>query len=127
MGRISELARILLAAIRLVNGSVALVAPTAFARRAGVDPRVSPGALYALRLFGVRTVLIGADLLRRDATTRARALEAAPLIHISDVAAAAIAGAKRQLPAKAARTAALVSTVNVVLALIARRGAGRST
>jgi len=123
MGRLSDVARVLLAGIRLVNGSVALVAPTAFARRAGVDPEASPAVLYALRLFGVRTVLIGTDLLRRDPEARARALRVAPLIHVSDVAAAAIAGGQRQLPAKAARTAVLVSSANVLLALLARRGA----
>lgn len=125
MGRISDGARLMLCAIRLVNGSIALAAPTSFARRAGVDPEAHTSALYVLRLFGIRTVLLGADLLARDPVTRARALRAAPLVHVSDVASAALAGAGRQLPAKAARTAVLVSSLNVALALIARRGARR--
>jgi hypothetical protein len=119
---LSDAARVLLAGIRLANGSVALVAPSAFARRAGVDAESSPAALYALRLFGIRTVLIGAELLRRDPAARVRALRIAPLIHVSDVASAAIAGSRKQLPAKAARTAVLVSGINVALALLARRG-----
>ena len=123
MPRIADSARVLLAAIRLVNGSVALAAPQAFARRGGIDPDTSPSSLYALRLFGARTVLLGADLLQRDPVLRARAVRVAPLIHVSDVASAAIAAGGRQLPAKAARTAVIVSSVNVVLSLLARRGA----
>ena len=123
---LADAARVLLAGIRLANGGVALVAPSAFARRAGVDAETSPAALYALRLFGIRTVLIGAELLRRDPAARARALSVAPLIHVSDVASAAVAGAQKQLPAKAARTAVIVSSVNVVLALVARRGSRAS-
>ncbi len=121
MPRTSDAARVLLAAIRLANGSVTLVSPGTFARRAGVDAAASPSALYALRLFGVRTVFIGLDLLQRDPAGRARALRVAPLIHLSDVAAAAIAGTQRQLPARAARTAILVSSANVFLSLLARR------
>ena len=123
MSRTSDSARVLLAAIRLVIGTVTLVAPSAFARRAGVDPAARVAALYALRLFGVRTVFIGLDLLQRDPTGRARARRVAPLIHLSDVAAAAIAGRQRQLPARAARTAILVSGANVFLSLLARRSA----
>lgn len=119
---LADAARVLLAGIRLANGSVALVAPSAFARRAGVDAETSPAALYALRLFGIRTVLIGADLLRRDPVARAQALRVAPVIHVSDLASAAIAGSQKQLPAKAARTAVAISGLNVALALLARRG-----
>lgn len=123
MPSVSDGARVLLAAIRLVNGSATLVAPSAFARRTGVDPAASPTTQYALRLFGVRTVLIGLDLLQRDPAGRARALRVAPLIHLSDVAAAAIAGRQRQRPARAARAAILVSSANVFLSLLARRSA----
>jgi hypothetical protein len=123
MAHVSDAARVLLAAVRLVNGSVTLVAPSAFARQAGVDPKENATALYALRLFGVRTVLIGLELLQRDPAARARALRVAPLIHLSDLVAASIAGAQRQLPAKAARTAVAVSGANVLLSLLARRAA----
>ena len=124
VNRVSDSARVLLAGIRLVNGSVTLAAPGAFARRAGVDAATSASALYALRLFGVRTVLIGLDLLQRDPQGRARALRVAPLIHLSDLAAAAVAGKQGQLPARAARVAVVVSGANVVLSLLARRGTG---
>ena len=58
--RAGELAWQALALIRLVNGGLALVAPRWLARRLGVDPTAQPAMLYALRMFGIRTVLIGA-------------------------------------------------------------------
>src|SRR3954465_3646808 len=64
-GRTRDLARIALAGIRLFNGTAALVAPDELARRLGVDPDQNPGVLYFIRLFGIRTVLIGAELLVR--------------------------------------------------------------
>jgi hypothetical protein len=122
---LSDLARVALGGIRLVNGAVALVAPEQFAKRVGVDPGENQPALYVMRLFGARTVLLGADLLRRDGPERAHALRVAPLVHVSDAAAAALAGATGQLPARAARAATAISTANVVLALLARRGVAR--
>jgi hypothetical protein len=114
-------ARVALACIRLANGTAALLAPEAFARRLGLDPETDRSALYALRLFGVRTVLIGAQLLGRDGESRERAVRVAPLVHAADTLAAAIAGAAGQLPARGARKAVAVSSVNTVLALLARR------
>jgi hypothetical protein len=61
LGRAHDFARITLAGIRLFNGVAALFVPTTLARRLGVDPEANPAALYALPLFGVRTVLIGAS------------------------------------------------------------------
>jgi hypothetical protein len=94
--------------------------PARLARRLGVDPDANPAALYALRLFGVRTVLIGAQLLLRDSGMRAHSLRVAPVIHALDATAALIAGERGQLPRRAATTAALISTVNTVLAVIAQ-------
>ena len=61
--RVRTVARILLASIRLFNGTIALLAPAALARRLGANPDANPAVLYALRLFGIRTVVIGAELL----------------------------------------------------------------
>jgi hypothetical protein len=119
--RLSDSARVALAAIRLFNGTASLVAPATMGRKLGVDPEQNRAALYVLRLFGVRTVLIGADLLASDPAVRARALRVAVLVHASDVAAAVIAGARRQLPPRAAATAAVISAGNVGLAVLARR------
>jgi hypothetical protein len=114
-----DYARITLAGIRLFNGVAALFVPATLARQLGVDPAANPAALYALRLFGVRTVLIGAQLLLRDDGVRAHSLRVAPAIHALDASAALIAGERGQLPRRAATTAAIVSTVNTVLAIIA--------
>jgi hypothetical protein len=121
--RAHDFARITLAGIRLFNGVAALFAPATLARRLGVDPDANPAALYALRLFGVRTVLIGAQLLLRDGGVRAHSLRVAPTIHALDATAALIAGERGQLPRPAATTAAIISTVNTVLAIVAlKRG-----
>jgi hypothetical protein len=121
--RAHNYARIALAGIRLFNGVAALFVPATLARRLGVDPESNPAALYALRLFGVRTVLIGAQLLLRDGGVRAHSLRAAPAVHALDATAALIAGERGQLPRRAATTAAIISTVNTVLAVIAlKRG-----
>jgi hypothetical protein len=113
-------ARITLSAIRLFNGIVALFAPAVLLRRLGVDPETNRAAFYALRMFGVRTVLIGAQLLLRNEGLRAHSLRVAPVVHLLDTAAALIAGAQGHLPRRAATTAALISTVNTVLAVIAQ-------
>ena len=120
--RVHDYARITLAGIRLFNGVAALFVPATLARRLGVDPEANPAALYALRLFGVRTVLIGAQLLLRDGGLRAHSVRVAPVIHAVDATAALIAGDRGQLPRRAATTAALISTVNTVLAIVAQKG-----
>jgi hypothetical protein len=118
-----DYARITLAGIRLFNGVAALFVPATLARQLGVDPAANPAALYALRLFGVRTVLIGAQLLLRDGGVRDHSLRVAPAIHALDASAALIAGERGQLPRRAATTAAIISTVNTVLAIVAlKRG-----
>ena len=82
--------------------------------------------MYALRMFGIRTVLLGADLWRHDDQAREHAVNTAVVIHATDVCAAVGAGMKHQLPRRSAFIAALISTVNVALALAARpRGRGR--
>src|SRR5215211_4645367 len=123
LGRAHDFARMTLAGIRLFNGVAALFVPARLARRLGVDPDANPAALYALRLFGVRTVLIGAQLLLRDGGMRAHSLRVAPAIHALDASAALIAGERGQLPRRAATTAAIISSVNTVLAIVAlKRG-----
>ena len=121
--RAHDYARITLAGIRLFNGVAALFVPATLARRLGVDPEANPAALYALRLFGVRTILIGVQLLLQDGGLRAHSLRVAPAIHALDATAALIAGERGQLPQRAATTAAIISTVNTVLAIVAlKRG-----
>ena len=119
MNRTGDLARILLALIRLVNGLAALFAPGLLARRLGIDPHATPAALYVLRMFGVRTVLIAADLLA-SGPRRSNALRAAPVIHASDTLAAFLAARSANFP-RDGRAIVAISALNTVLAIIARR------
>ncbi|MBT2407517.1 MULTISPECIES: hypothetical protein [unclassified Streptomyces] len=115
------LARYGLAGIRLVNGVASLLAPQVVARRLGADPN-QPAVIYVLRMFGVRTVVLGAELLLlKDAHELDRALRVGTLIHTSDALSAAWAGQEGSLPRRAAVAATAISTVNVALAFLAQR------
>ncbi len=115
MGLVADSARITLAGVRLVNGTVGLLAPEVLARRLGADPEESPALLYALRMFGVRTVVIAIELLRREPA----ALRTAVSIHASDTVAAMLLA--RRLPARAGALVVGISAANTALALLARR------
>ena len=56
-------ARYTLAAISLFNGGAALSAPEQLARRLGDDPQTDGAVIYVLRMFGIRTLVIGTELL----------------------------------------------------------------
>ena len=116
-------ARRKLAAIRLLNGALALFAPRFLIRRLGTDPDVDPSAIYPFRMFGIRTLIIGADLLVLTGEERRRATRLAVLIHATDTASAATCLVKGYLPRKAGIVATAISGVNTVLALIAAKGA----
>jgi hypothetical protein len=121
MAVVRDSARVALAGVRLFNGGAALVAPRTFAKRVGREADADGAAVHILRMFGIRTVLIALDLLSRDPEVRRHALRVSVVIHASDTASAALAGLRRELPAKAAKLATAVSAANVVLALIASR------
>jgi hypothetical protein len=116
----SDYARIALAGIRLFNGTASLAAPEAFARRLGTDADAEGSAVHIARMFGIRTILIGVDLLSRDPAVRRHALRVALLVHASDTASAAAAGLAGKLRPRSAVVATGVSAVNVALALLAR-------
>jgi hypothetical protein len=113
-------ARILLAGIRIFNGLAALLVPGLLARQLGIDADANPGIKYVFRMFGVRTVLIGAELLVQTGDRRAEAVRRAVLIHASDTVAASLAAMSGRFP-KNGRIIVLISAFNTVLALIARR------
>ena len=119
---LSGSARVALAGIRILNGAAGLFAPGMLARRLDVEQAAGPMA-YPFRMFGIRTVLIGSDLLARDPAVRRHAVRAAIVVHASDTVCAYVAGATGALPRKAARTATAISALNVVLALLANRRA----
>jgi hypothetical protein len=116
-------ARVALAGIRIVNGAIALLAPDVLARRLQVESASGPMA-YPFRMFGIRTILIGADLLARDPAVRRHALRAALVVHASDTVSAAVAGASGALPRRAASIATGISALNTALALLANRRPG---
>jgi uncharacterized protein YjeT (DUF2065 family) len=121
MRGMADLARVLLALIRLFNGLTALVAPRQLADRLGIDTEQNPAALYVLRMFGIRTVVIGLDLLSSDPRRRGHALKVAPIIHASDTAAAFLASQSDRFPKPMARLTVLISAINSALAVIANR------
>jgi hypothetical protein len=113
--------RHLLGIIRLANGSLALFAPKRLLKMLRVDPDANGPAIYALRLFGVRTILIGLQLFVSEGEVLETAVRDAVLIHGSDTAAAALAGLMGDLSGRAAVTATAISSVNTALAVLARR------
>jgi hypothetical protein len=115
-------ARKVLAGIRLVNGGLALLAPEFLLRRLGTDPERDPSGIYPFRMFGIRTVLIGADLLLLTGEESRRAAKLAVVIHASDTVSAATCGVRGYLPRRAAVMATLISSINTALAVISARG-----
>ena len=109
-------ARLALATIRLVNGTLALVAPGTLLRRLGADPNANKVAIYPLRMFGIRTIVLGVQLLVDDPSPQTAKFGV--LIHGTDAAAAITAGLRRQLPARVAVVTAGISLTNTALALI---------
>lgn len=118
--RIRDGARVVLAGIRLINGGLGLFAPQVLIRRLGADPETCPTARYAFRLFGVRTVVLAAELLMRDGPVRDHVRRTAVVIHASDTAAAAFGGVRREVPPRVAAMTVLISGLNTVLAVLAR-------
>jgi hypothetical protein len=117
---LADTARVTLAGIRVFNGASALFAPHSLSRRLGVEESSGPMG-YPFRMFGVRTILIGADLLSRDPAVRRHALRAAVLVHACDTVSAFTAGVTGGLPRRGATTATAISALNVLLALVASR------
>ena len=113
--------RLLLAGIRLVNGSIALFAPRIFIGNLGSDAAQNPAAVYAFRMFGIRTILVALELVWPKAEVRQRAIKQAPLIHASDTVAAFLAGRSGLVPARAGTTILAISSLNTLLALIMQK------
>jgi hypothetical protein len=115
----------LLAAIRIVNGVIALFAPAVFARQMGATS--AEGAVgYPFRLFGVRAVAGGLELLH-PAVTGGWLPEVTVVVHASDLAAATIAGRSGAVSPSFARRTMALSGLNTALAvagwvLVRRRG-----
>jgi hypothetical protein len=118
LGVLRERSHLVLGSVRLVNGLVALLSPESAARRLGTDPEANPAAIYPLRMFGVRTVILGAELLLGDEQTRRRSMRLGIPIHASDTIAAATGGIRGQLPPRVAALTTAISTLNTAMAVL---------
>jgi hypothetical protein len=113
----TDYARVALASIRLLNGSLALVAPNVLIERIDPGHKVNPPAVYAFRLFGIRTVLLGGELLSARPEEQQRLVRQGVLIHATDTVTSVLLGAKGLVPRKTSLMLALISGVNTALAL----------
>lgn len=115
-------ARKALAAIRIFNGTAGLLAPEMVLGRLGVDTTNDRSGTYPFRMFGIRTILIGLDLLLLTGEDLRRAERLAVLIHATDTMSAAVTAVRGDLPRKQGVVATVISAVNTVLALVAWKG-----
>jgi hypothetical protein len=113
-------ARVALAGIRLFNGVAALLAPRFLIRRLGLDPAANAAMVYPFRMCGIRTLVIGAELLLPAGEVRAHAQRTAIVIHTSDALAALWARLNGDLPPREGTIAVVISTTNVLLSLLTR-------
>ncbi len=126
IGTLGTAARFALGGVRLLAGSTGLLAPAMIIGRFGdEDPAHNAAAIYGLRLFGIRTVLIGADLFRLKGPELDRALRAAPLIHASDMATVLTLMKNKQVSPASARPLLVLSGTNTLLAVLALLGSRR--
>ena len=124
---IGTTARYALGGVRIIAGTTGLLAPAMIISRFGdANPAANPAAIYGLRLFGIRTVFIGVDLIRLHGRDLDRALRAAPIIHASDTATVLALQRNKQLSPERARPFLLISGLNTVLAVTAYLAARRS-
>jgi hypothetical protein len=123
--RVGSFPLVALGSIRLVNGVLGLFLPHVLIRRIEPAEPPSSAAIYAFRLFGVRTILLARDLLRGPGPEQANAVQQAPLIHASDAATAALLTLTGRVAPRAGAMLMAVSGLNTVLAFAARRAAQR--
>jgi hypothetical protein len=84
----SAMPRKALGVIRLIFGTFALTLPHVLVRRFSGQGQNETAATYAFRMFGIRTVIIGLELLLLKGAELERAANIAPVIHGSDTVAA---------------------------------------
>lgn len=117
--RIGQAARFALAGIRMINGGLALIAPGVIIGRFDEQPASDNAAIYGLRMFGVRTVLLGIDLVALRGKPLRRALGQAVIIHGTDTVTAALLGVSGRVKQRTAIPLTLVSMTNTTLAITA--------
>lgn len=117
---VGDVTRTALAGIRIFNGVVGLFAAQRMAAQLGGELGQDKRFVYPARMFGIRTIVLGVDLLtlRASDPSARRMLSQAVLIHASDTASAAYAGWRGEVPARAARLTTTISAVNTALAVV---------
>ena len=123
--RFGQAARFALAGIRMINGGLALIAPGVIIGRFDEQPASDNAATYGLRMFGVRTVLLGIDLVALTGNPLRRALGQAVIIHGTDTATAALLGVSGRVKPRTAIPLTLISMTNTALAITAYCAARR--
>ena len=93
-----------------VNGSLGILAPRFLIRSLGVKPDLEPGMIYVFRMFGIRTLFIAIDLVRRP-DERQRSMREGIIVHATDASVALTAAMLGQLPARPAIMVAGLSTL----------------
>jgi NhaP-type Na+/H+ or K+/H+ antiporter len=73
-------------------------------------------AIYPMRMFGIRTVVLGVQLLIDSPSPEADRFGV--VIHATDAATAITAGVRRQLPPRVAALTSTISLVNTALAIV---------
>jgi hypothetical protein len=116
-----------LAGIRLFNGAAGLLTPALLINRLDRDTEPNPAAVYAFRLFGIRTILLGLDLLTSRDERLQQDLREGVLIHGSDTVTAAMLGLRGHLPPRTALLTTLISATNTALAVGALAGGREKT
>jgi hypothetical protein len=119
MTSVGDKARVALAGIRIFNGALGLFGARTMARRVGSSLEVDQTFVYPARMFGVRTLVLGVDLLVAKEDVRRRALREAVVIHATDTLAACYAGRKGELDRRAALLTTSISAINTTLAVTA--------
>jgi hypothetical protein len=99
-------------------GTLGLLAPATLIKRMEPDGGPSPAAVYAFRLFGIRTILLGLDLLIRPDDEVQRELRQGVVIHASDVVTVVALGVQHKIPHRTAVLTTLISGTNVALAIL---------
>lgn len=120
---LSPYAARILGAVRLTTGTLGLFAPEILAKRFGDRAEDNAAAIYAFRLFGVRTIILGAELFLLKGEGLDRAVRLAPIIHGSDTIAALIASRQSQVSKASGRSLVAISATNTVLALLSQGAA----
>ncbi len=119
MTRSRRAAGYFLGGIRLLNGTLGLVAPERLIERIDPGSSPNPASVYAFRLFGIRTVLLGAELLTCRGEERQRLVRQGVLIHASDTVTSAMLGVRGLVPPRTSLMLVLISGMNTALAIAA--------